>query len=188
MSDNAPDELGPLAPLVGVWEGEKGTDTAPDDDRVSKEINLYRERMSFEPTGMVENHEQRLFGLRYATTAWRLGEDDPFHEELGYWLWDRDAKLVMRCFMVPRGVTVIAGGRVEANARSFELTAEVGSQTFGICSNPFLDREFKTVRYQLKFQLRDANTISYWEDTVLQVKGQDELFHHTDEHVLTRAG
>jgi hypothetical protein len=78
MSDDAQHELGPLAPLAGVWEGEKGTDTAPDDDRVSKEINRYRERMSFEPTGVVENHDQRLFGLRYATTAWRLGEQDPF--------------------------------------------------------------------------------------------------------------
>ena len=25
------DELGPLAGLEGIWEGEKGTDTAPDD-------------------------------------------------------------------------------------------------------------------------------------------------------------
>ena len=72
-------------------------------------------------------------------------------------------------------------------ARRFELRAEVGSQTFGICSNPFLDREFKTLRYQLKFEVRDTNSISYWEDTVLQLKGQDELFHHTDEHVLSRA-
>jgi hypothetical protein len=45
--------------------------------------------------------------------VWRLGETDPFHEELGYWLWDADAGQVLRCFMVPRGVTVIAGGKDE---------------------------------------------------------------------------
>ena len=179
-------ELGPLAGLAGIWEGEKGTDTAPDDDRVSKEINRYRERMTFAATGLVENHDQSLYGLRYATTAWRLGEDDPFHEELGYWLWDANAKQVLRCFMIPRGVTIIAGGTAEPDARSFSLVAEVGSETYGICSNRFLDREFKTVRYELEFEQRDATTIHYREDTILEIRGLDEPFHHTDENTLTR--
>jgi len=182
------DELGPLAGLVGIWEGDKGTDKAPDDDRVSTETNEFRERMTFDPTGLVENHSQSLYGLRYTTTAWRLGEEDPFHEELGYWLWDADAKQVLRCFMVPRGVTVIAGGTAEAEASSFELAAEVGSETYGICSNRFLDREFKTVRYELCFEKRGADTIHYREDTVLQIRGLDDLFHHTDENTLTRVG
>ena len=142
--------------------------------------------MTFEPTGEVANHEQKLFGLRYTTTAWRLGEDDPFHEELGYWMWDGQAKQVIRAFMVPRVVTIVAGGTATADAQSFELAAEVGSETYGICSNLFLDKEFKTVRYELKFEFKDADTIHYWEDTVLQIRGQDELFHHTDENTLKR--
>ena len=81
---------------------------------------------------------------------------------------------------------MIAGGTAEPDAASFELLAEVGSETHGICSNRFLDREFKTVRYELKFERRDANMIYYWEDTVLRIKGQDEPFHHTDENTLTR--
>lgn len=181
-------ELGPLAVLEGTWEGDKGTDRAPDDDRVSVETNEYRERMTFAPTGLVENHEQKLYGLRYATTAWRLNEDEPFHEELGYWLWDAEAKQVLRCFVVPRGVTVIAGGTAEPDATRFALQADVGSETYGICSNRFLDREFKTVRYELSLEQRDADTIYYREDTVLQIRGQDEPFHHVDENTLTRVG
>ncbi len=34
--------------------------------------------------------------------------------------------------------------------------------------------------------MRDANTIHYAEDTVMQIKGQSEPFHHTDENTLTR--
>ena len=83
--------------------------------------------------------------------------------------------------MVPRGVTVIAGGTVEPEAREFHLAAEVGSETYGICSNRFLDREFKTVRYELKVTIHDANSFSYEEDTQLQIKGQSELFHHIDK-------
>ena len=181
-------ELGPLEGLAGIWEGDAGTDTAPDDSRVGQEINRYRERITFDPTGLVENHAQRLQGLRYTTTAWRIGENDPFHEELGYWLWDADAGQVMRCFMVPRGVTVIAGGDAAPDAGGFRLSAEAGSGTFGICSNPFLDREFKTVRYELEFEKRGADTVWYREDTVLQVAGLDAPFHHTDENTLTRAG
>ena len=180
MSDK---ELGPLSGLEGIWEGGKGIDQAPDDDPAQVETNRYRERMTFAPTGLVANHQQKLYGLRYATTAWRLGEEDPFHEELGYWLWDAGAKQVLRCFMVPRGVTVIAGGTAEPDASSFRLSAEVGSETYGICSNRFLDQEFKTLRYELAFEIRDPATIHYREDTVLKIKGMDEpLPPHRREH------
>jgi hypothetical protein len=37
-------ELGPLAGLVGIWKGDKGTDTAPDDDPANKEIHHHRRR------------------------------------------------------------------------------------------------------------------------------------------------
>jgi len=78
-------QLGPLARLAGLWEGDKGDDTAPSDDR-GTEHNRFRERITFAPMGPVRNHEQTLYGLRYATTVWRIGESDPFHEEVGYWL------------------------------------------------------------------------------------------------------
>ncbi len=179
-------KLGPLGPLAGVWEGDKGDDTAPDDDPSQKEINKYRERLTLDPFGPVNNHAQELYGLRYSTTAWRLGVDSPFHEELGYWLWDPAEKQVMRCFIVPRGVSVIAGGTVEPDAREFNLSADLGSETYGICSNQFLDREFKTVRYELKVALGDENIFSYEEDTQIQIKGQGELFHHIDKNTLKR--
>lgn len=109
MTDEIIKNLGPLAPLAGVWEGEKGDDKAPDDDR-GVATNKFRERITFEPMGPVNNHEQALYGLRYATTAWRVGAPNPFHEELGYWLWDAKAKQVLRCFIVSRGVTSSLGG------------------------------------------------------------------------------
>lgn len=179
------DSLGPLRLLAGIWEGEKGDDTAPSDDR-GTENNLFRERMRFEPLSPVVNHEQNLFGLRYATTAWRIGENDPFHEEVGYWLWDPKEKQVMRCFMVPRGVTVIAGGTVEPTAQTFRLSAEVGSSTYGICSNKFLDKEFKTVRYELTLSFQNENLFTYEEDTQIQIKGQTALFHHIDKNTMKR--
>ena len=179
------EKLGPLAPLAGVWEGSKGDDTAPSDDR-GTERNLFRERMTFVPLSPVNNHEQVLYGLRYSTTAFRIGETNAFHEELGYWLWDPLDGQVLRCFMVPRGVTIIAGGKVDPKAKSFELKAAVGSHTYGICSSLFLDREFKTMAYTLKLSFIDAKSFSYEEDTELKLKGQTEIFHHIDKNTLQK--
>ena len=142
MSDEIIENLGPLAALAGTWEGDKGIDFS----RIkSKETTTkYRERILFEPLGPVNNGPQKLYGLRYSMTAWRLGEEDGFHEEVGYWLWDAGNKQVLRCFMVPRGVLVNAGGDAEADSKSFHLEAEVGSETYGILSNKFLDETYKT--------------------------------------------
>ncbi len=178
-------KLGPLARLAGIWEGDKGEDSAPAKDR-GVEQNKFRERITFDPFGPVNNHEQELYGLRYSTTAWPLGAESPFHEELGYWLWDATERQVMRCFIVPRGVNVLAGGTVDENADSFELSAKVGSDTYGICSNIFLDREFKTVNYLLKVTIHSENSFSYEEDTQIQIKSKPDLFHHIDKNTLTK--
>jgi hypothetical protein len=182
-------DLGPLGPLLGIWEGEKGTDLAPSDkpeDNRELATSKYRERMVFEPTGRVDNHEQRLFGRRYSTKAWRIGAPDPFHEELGYWMWDPASKLVIRCFMPPRGLTVLAGGNAEPDAREFSLEAKAGSEVFGICSSPFLTEEFKTVRYTVDVKLIDDDTLYYDEHTWMKMKGRTELFDHRDDNTLRR--
>ena len=186
MTDEDIRNLGPLAPFAGVWEGDKGKDESPDDDRVSIEYNAFRERVVLEPIGLVENHEQSLYGLRYAKTAWRIGADDAFHEEVGYWLWDGAAKQAMLSFIVPRGITVLAGGAVEPAAKSFKLSAKLGSETFGICSGPFLDQQFKTVRYDIELRMNDDGSFYYSQNTQLRIKGQPEIFAHTDENTLRK--
>ncbi|QPJ63618.1 MAG: FABP family protein [Candidatus Nitronauta litoralis] len=185
MDQDIIDKLGPLGKLAGIWEGDKGDDTAPSGNRET-ENNKFRERMTFDPFGPVNNHEQELFGLRYSTTAWKIGSDSPFHEELGYWLWDEANRQAMRCFIVPRGVNVLAGGTVKEGADSFELSAKAGSDTYGICSNLFLDKEFKTVNYLLKVTFHPDQSFSYEEDTQIQIKGKPDLFHHIDKNTLTK--
>src|SRR5476649_696594 len=135
MAVELSETLGPLANLVGIWEGDKGDDLAPSDVR-GVENNKYRERVTFEQIGPIQNHEQNLHVLRYSTRASRIGEQNTFHEELGYWSWEPATKEVMRCFLIPRGIALIAGGSAEMNAREFHMEAKGGSFTFGICVNP----------------------------------------------------
>lgn len=178
------EQLGPLAPLAGIWEGDQGQDVAPAAQGAKE--SKYRERITFEPLGPVKNGAQVLYGLRYATTAWRLGEAEAFHEEVGYWLWDATAGDVMRCFIVPRGVVVNAGGKSQPAAKEFSMQAECGSTVFGVLSNPYLEQNFKTVRYELKVTVHDENCFSYWEDTQLMRQPGTEIFHHTDQNKLIK--
>jgi len=185
MNENIIARLGPLAPLAGTWEGDQGIDTS----RIHSEetITKFREKIVFEPLGPVKNGPQQLYGLRYSTVVWPLEEQEPFHEELGYWLWDADQKQVIRCFLVPRGVLVNAGGYVEANSRSFHLEAEAGSQTYGILSNRYLDDSYKTKRYTLDITIHDDGTFSYREDTQLWIPVKQAIFHHTDQNTLAKS-
>jgi len=184
MSDGIVENLGPLAALAGTWEGNQGIDVS----RIHSEEKetKYREKVVFEPLGPVNNGPQKLYGLRYSMTAWRLGEADAFHEELGYWLWDGGNEQVLRCFMVPRGVLINAGGDAKTDSKSFHLSAEVGSETYGIMSNKYLDESYKTMKYLLDVALNDDGSFSYKEDTQLYIPVNEAIFHHTDANTLTK--
>ena len=97
---------GPLAGLIGEWEGSEGLDVAFHNAKGALGETKYRERVTLDPFGPVDNGSQRLYGLDYRMSAWRENEDSPFHTEIGYWLWDAELQHVMRCFMVPRGTAV----------------------------------------------------------------------------------
>jgi hypothetical protein len=92
----------------------------------------------------------------------------------------------MKSFVIPRGVSVLAGATVEPGAKSFKLSASLGSPTFGICSNPFLDREFQTVGFEVSMTLPDENNFSYEQVTRIRIKGQEKIFEHRDVHRLQR--
>ncbi len=178
-------DLGPLKHLIGTWEGNRGEDVSPSPD-LGIDNNVYREQIIFEDIGLIDNHQQLLQGLRYTNTVWEPDVEKPFHQELGYWLWDPAEKQVMKCFTIPRGVSVLAGGSVEPDATSFDLEANVGSETYGICSNNFLDKEFKTTRYELNVVIHNENSFSYNESMFLSIKGKNTVFHHSDKNTLFR--
>lgn len=179
------DDLGPLRRLVGTFEGNIGDDIAPSDDR-GTENNKYREVMTFTHILPAVNHEQTLHTLRYHQQAFRHGEEFPFHDQVGYWHWDAAAKQVMQSLTIPRGMATLAGGHASQGDDSIHLKAELGSKTFGICSNPFLDKEFQTVGYEIKLAFHNADSFTYEQVTRIQIKGQPKVFEHRDKNTLRR--
>ena len=188
----APEDLtvenfGPLLSMVGTWEGHKGMDFSYHNEEQETGQTSYFERVTFSTFGPVDNGNQHLYGLDYRMAAWRSDEldQDPFHTEVGYWLYDPAEKQIMRCFMVPRGTVVIAGGTCEPDATSFTMTAELGSTNYGILENKYLSQNASTVEYKVDITLGEGEW-SYAEDSVLKMAVQEDLLHHTDENTLTK--
>jgi hypothetical protein len=179
-------EWGPLARLAGIWEGDQGEDVAYSNEKGSVGITPYREHTEFKPFGPVENGVQSLYGLDYRMAAWRGSEENPFHTELGYWLWDATDGQVMRCFLIPRGSALIAGGTVEAGATTYSLSSEVGSETYGILSNRFLAAQARTIHYEVTIDVSEEGVFSYEEVSLIEHGKLPEHLSHTDRNTLHR--
>lgn len=181
----ANEQFGPLAALIGTWEGDQGVNVSYDYDKKEIIEEPYRETVTFNIVGDATNGDQVLWVLDYQTFARRPGEDDFFHTELGYWLWDSAREEVMRCFMVPRGSAILAGGTCAANATKFELNAKVGQEAFGVLSNPYLLENAKCVEYQLSCTIED-DTWTYHENTIMEMSALGTTMDHTDANTLKR--
>ena len=175
--------LGPLAPLAGVWEG-RGVDLHPVAEGGEEEAFI--ERMELEPIDPQSSGPQLLYGLRYHLFITKVGEIETFHDQVGYWLWEPATKTVVQTLAIPRAQVALASGTAEPDARSFTVRAKLGAPTFGICSGPFLHENFRTLEYVITVAVNADGTLGYEEDTVLQIPGRPELFHHTDRNTLRK--
>jgi hypothetical protein len=181
-------EWGPLQALVGEWEGEGGLDTAFSHSKNEVLDTPYLEKLTFKPFGPVDNGSQALYGLDYKTAMWRGDEENPFHTEVGYWLWDGATGEILRGFVVPRGITVLAGGTAAADAKQFTLTAKIGDPQYGIGENKYLAQNASSVSYEVTITINDDGTFSYNETTTLQMKEFPDPFPHKDHNTLHKVG
>ena len=148
----------------------------------------YVEHYALHPIDPQTNGPQMLYGLRYHTYITKPGLTKMYHDQVGHWLWEPATGAIIHTLSIPRGQVAMASGVAAADATSFELVATRGSEVYGICSNPFLEFAFQTVEYRIKVTTHPDGTWSYDSDTVMNIRGQSEPFHHTDRNTLTRIG
>ena len=188
--------LGPLRPLAGVWTSADGADVhpvGPGSDITGpvvegSEHNVFVERYDLQPIDPQTNGPQLFYGLRYHTHIVKPGEVETFHDQVGYWLWEPLARTVVHMLAIPRGQVLLAAGTAEAGATEFEVAAKLGSETYGILSNPFLDSVFKTVGFRMRVTVNTDGTWSYEEHTQLRIPDREDLVDHVDRNTLERIG
>lgn len=190
MNPNIMSKFGPLTPLIGEWEGNVGVDSSyhNNDDEVAE--TGYFEKAHFSPIPVVENGKQTMQGLNYEMTAWRHGEEesDPFHDEVGYLLWEKSTGQIMRCFAVPRGLAILAGGDATPTDTVLAFEADPGSPSYGLVQNKYLLERAAAQSFKSVFTINDDGSFSYTSDLVLKLAATGETMHHTDRNTLKRVG
>jgi hypothetical protein len=53
---------------------------------------------------------------------------ETFHDQVGYWLWEPEARTVVLMLAIPRGQVILASGSAEPDAIEFEVSAERGAE------------------------------------------------------------
>ena len=180
-------DYGPLQCLIGVWKGDKGMDIAPEPD--GTEENSYYETIVFEPVGDVTNAESQLItALRYKQEVRRKSNDKVFHDQTGYWMWDKQNSIVMQSLTIPRGVAVLAGGKTTGISAGSEVVtlnvaAMLDDQDWGIIQSPFMTDHARTLEFSHALTVT-GDILSYSERTLIDI--YDSHFEHTDNNELLR--
>lgn len=184
---SGPRRLGPLTPLVGEWEGNLGVDLSYHNKDDETTETGYFEKAWFHPIPVQENGRQSLEGLNYKMTAWRHGEEamDPFHDEVGYLLWEKATGQVMRVVVFGRGIAMIAGGDAKLGDKVLHFKATPGSPNYGILQNKYLSERAELRGFESDFTFNDDGTFSYKQTLILKLAaiGGKEM-SHTDHNTL----
>lgn len=184
-----PQKLGPLTPLVGYWEGNTGVDISYRHLNDTTTTTGYFETAWFTPIPTQNNGDQFIEGLKYGMVAWRHGEEamDPFHDEIGYLLWDEEHGQIMRDVVFGRGIAILAGGDAQPRDRKLDFKATPGDPNYGILQNKYLSERAELRSFNGAFTFNDDGTFSYDQTLVLKIKefGGEEM-DHTNRNTLHR--
>ncbi len=179
-------ELGPLEPFEGNWEGNVGVDLSYHNKEDETAETTYFEKATFSCIPIVENGQQSMYGLNYEMTAWRHGDEDmdPFHDEVGYLLWEEATGQVLRCFAVPRGIGILAGGDATPTSKALTFVSTPGDPCYGLVQNKYLLGRAEITGFTSTFTLEDDTTFSYTSDLSLKLAATKSEMHHTDKNTL----
>ena len=179
-------DYGPLAGLIGTWQGDDGLDVAPEPN--GTEESPYYETIVFDAAGDAENAEsQTLAVVRYHQVVSRKSNGEVFHDQVGFWTWDAASRTLAHSIVIPRVVAVLAGGTFEGDPKAgevvLEVAAKLGDPDWGILQSPFMRDNAKTLAFEYRATLR-GDELEYAETTHLEIYGR--RFEHTDANRLKR--
>ena len=187
MSEELNIDYGPLTELIGVWKGNKGVDISPEPD--GTEESPYYETITFTEGGTLSNAKsQTLSVLYYRQIVQRKSNNEVFHDQTGYWLWDAEEKIIMHSLTIPRGVCLLAGGNHTGKKNKngnfvIEVLADIENKDWSIVQSPFMQKNARTTSFKCKVTVGDGK-MTYSETIMLDIYGR--IFEHTDTNELIR--
>jgi hypothetical protein len=185
MSIDKSVNYGPLQGLIGEWKGDRGIDVAPEPGGIER--SPFYETIRFEAAGDVENAERQVLAiLRYHQMVYRQSNDEQFHDQVGYFTWDQATGVITHSFVIPRGVGVVAGGKVvteEMEKITIKVDAADGDKDWGISQAPFMRDNARSVSFTQTIEIA-GDALRYEQKTLLSIYGRE--FDHVDKSKLSR--
>ena len=187
MTSANQDDYGPLKNFSGKWEGHQGIDIAPEPD--GEENNPYYETIIYEDIGSLANaEEQQLAAVYYHQVVRRKSNDEVFHNQTGYWIWDAKNETIMHSFVIPRAVSVVAGGKYNGETDAdghavLNLSAKLGDPDWGIIQSPFMSKKASSLEFRQNV-ITGNDKLVYAQTTLVDIYGK--VFEHTDNNELNR--
>ncbi len=179
-------DYGPLAAFVGVWEGNKGLDISPEEDG-TEERNPYFETITITEAGDLKNAgKQHLVMLAYHQVVTRKSNNQVFHDEVGYLIWDEERNTMIRSYTIPRAVAVVAGGtftKSDDGKTTIEVSAALEGSDWDIAQSPYMKENAKTTAFESKMVV-EGDRMDFYQKMTLEIYGK--TFDHTDDSVLRR--
>ncbi|WP_395024255.1 heme-binding beta-barrel domain-containing protein [Comamonas odontotermitis] len=174
--------LGPLAKMVGVWEGDKGNDVAPAQKSSgaigAPAVSPYFERISIVPgAGATNASEQELVTVQYHQEVFRKSDKQKFHDQVGYWIWDKKFNTILHSYCVPRAVCITAEGKLE-DPNKFEVGTDRA-----IAESIFMKNNGTTRMFNMSMAV-NGDDMKYNQVTLTTIYGKD--FSHSDSNTLKR--
>ncbi len=180
---HAKEAVNPLTALIGVWEGDKGTDVAPAQKSTGKTgtaaTSPYFERIEIAPgPGVTNASEQDLVSVTIRQRVCRKSDKPQFHDQMGYLIWDQKNSHLIYAFCIPRGVCASAEGKYDKPGEFNLSTRSAFAET------DFMKKNAKTDSFALNMKLGADGTLSYSEVTALTIYGKP--FTHVDGSTLKK--
>ncbi len=176
--------FGPLFPLIGKWEGDKGMDVSPEKD--GEEMSPYFETITIEPVGDATNAgEQTLVVLAYKQVVSRKSNNQVFHHQTGYWYFEKKTGEILYSLTIPRAVSVLAKGKgvLSGGKMEYNVKADASDKNHGIIESAFMAEKASTRSFSMQVVV-EGDALRYKMNTGLHIYGRD--FDHSDENSLTR--
>ncbi|TEW53108.1 DUF1794 domain-containing protein [Psychromonas sp. RZ22] len=171
--------------MVGEWKSVNagGVDVAPGQEgtKVGKggiAVEPYYEKMTFEVAADAKNaSDQYLVALYYKQEVFRKSDDVKFHDQRGYFIYDKSNQIVYNSYCIPRAVCVVSEG-----SASDKITFTTPKQ--GIAESQFMTENATTTDFSMVLDFSKKDTLSYSQSTALNIYGKP--FAHTDSGTLEK--
>jgi hypothetical protein len=176
--------LGPLRTMAGLFISHAGRDWWVDDPTAL--VQEYRDEIVLSPIDPVSNGSQILYGLRYLQHVRRHSDVAMLHDQVGYWLYEPATSEITLSLATPRAQVALANGTWQQDSDNFTVRAERGASPGAFMSSQFLEKQYRTVSFEMTVTLINEDSWQYSQETHVEEANRAGILRLRNEATLVR--